>query len=320
VAASERKRRLRAVVRVLISVGVLVAFLATVDLERIRPLLRAAQPLPLLGILLISVGRMPLGALRLRLLLRNHDAPLGMLTRHYFIGSMFNILLPTAIGGDAARAVLLTREAGVPAASGLTALVLERVTGSVMLVLLALIGVAVAPLPGSVGTTVLLVCVAAVLGAVGLLVGLALVPPARWPHPSLQSAGEALRSQLSEPGALALVFLYGLVFQLVSAAGTWFVALAFEIDVSVLTLLGVVPLVWLVTMLPVSIGGVGVREVTFAYLLGLAGVSKEASLLLSLGTYAILVVAALVGVGFWLRSGVRGLVKGEAQDPSSAPE
>ena len=72
-------------------------------------------------------------------------------------------------------------------------------------------------------------------------------------------------------------------------------ALAFGIEISFSACVALVPLVWLITLLPVSIGGIGLREASFALLLGTVGIGTEESLLISLGTYAALLVSGAVG-------------------------
>ena len=72
-------------------------------------------------------------------------------------------------------------------------------------------------------------------------------------------------------------------------------ACAFRIDVTALEVFAFVPLIWFLTMVPLSLGGLGVREAGFVYLFGTVGVAEGASLLLSLGTYAGLVAAGAVG-------------------------
>ena len=106
---------------------------------------------------------------------------------------------------------------------------------------------------------------------------------------------ETLSSVGRRRGLLAGVFALSLVLQVASIAVSWVVARALAIEVSLWAFIAVVPLVWLVTMLPISIGGIGLREASFAYFLGTVGVSAEASLLISLGTFGSLLLNGAVG-------------------------
>ena len=55
------------------------------------------------------------------------------------------------------------------------------------------------------------------------------------------------------------------------------------------------PLVALLTMIPVSLSGIGVREGGFVYFLGLYGVPAAQAMMLSLAFFAVQVAASLVG-------------------------
>ena len=72
---------------------------------------------------------------------------------------------------------------------------------------------------------------------------------------------------------------------------------ALQVKISLLDMLIVVPPAIFITLLPISIGGWGVREGTLVYGLGLLGIAFEdaflASLLFGFGT-------AILGMGGWL--------------------
>ena len=80
-------------------------------------------------------------------------------------------------------------------------------------------------------------------------------------------------------------------------------AQALGLPISFGILLLCIPLVNLVVLLPISIGGFGVREGAYYYLLSCFGVSAGEAVLLSLAVYALLVFVAAVGAAasqFWL--------------------
>jgi hypothetical protein len=66
----------------------------------------------------------------------------------------------------------------------------------------------------------------------------------------------------------------------------------------------VVPLVTLVTLLPVSVNGVGLRELSLTVLLGPVGVGSAEAVTLGLLTFAVYTASALGGV-FFLFGGPR---------------
>jgi glycosyltransferase 2 family protein len=78
-------------------------------------------------------------------------------------------------------------------------------------------------------------------------------------------------------------------------------ALAVHIEVSFTYFVQLVPLLRLVGLVPISISGIGTRDVAAIYLLGRVGVPQEASLVLSMLSLVTLQVQALVGLLVWWR-------------------
>jgi glycosyltransferase 2 family protein len=54
-----------------------------------------------------------------------------------------------------------------------------------------------------------------------------------------------------------------------------------------------VAMMWVITALPISIGGIGVREISLVYLLGLNGISSDQALALSAVNYIYIVTVAI---------------------------
>ena len=89
------------------------------------------------------------------------------------------------------------------------------------------------------------------------------------------------------------------------ALATLVLARGLDIDVTWLDCLVLMPLVLLVTTVPVSIGGWGVREGAMVFAFGLIGVSEHSAFALSF-LFGILVVAVSIPGGvIWLMSGER---------------
>jgi hypothetical protein len=53
-------------------------------------------------------------------------------------------------------------------------------------------------------------------------------------------------------------------------------------------------------MIPVSFGGLGLRELSFIYLLAQINIPKEGALIVSLGTYGALITSGIIGMVFFL--------------------
>jgi uncharacterized membrane protein YbhN (UPF0104 family) len=94
-------------------------------------------------------------------------------------------------------------------------------------------------------------------------------------------------------------------FQLFRVVTVLVAAWALGLEIPILLLVALMPVVFFLTLLPISVaGGLGVREMSFVFLLAFAGIDTEASfalaLLLSLGA----IITAVPGAWFYARAGV----------------
>jgi uncharacterized membrane protein YbhN (UPF0104 family) len=86
---------------------------------------------------------------------------------------------------------------------------------------------------------------------------------------------------------------------LVVLAGVWFIAIGLGMRVSLLQVMGVSVITYLVTLLPISMNGYGLREVTETSLYISAGATLEQSLALVLITRFFMLIETLPGA-IWL--------------------
>jgi len=83
----------------------------------------------------------------------------------------------------------------------------------------------------------------------------------------------------------------------------YFIALSLEISIPILYFSFLLPVVWLATMLPVSISGLGVREGAFVYLFGLIGMDNQTAIAISAIWLALTYVLSIIGgVLLWSQS------------------
>jgi uncharacterized protein (TIRG00374 family) len=234
----------------------------------------------------------------------------------YMVGTFFSVFLPTAIGGDAVRAVDTARRSGRGVATA-TSVVADRVLGfaAIGLVGLAAIGAgaatAIDPRLRVVGAMLYLCVLAAALLA--FTDGLGRV--ASWFEdalPRLQRltrvAGVIAASIASyrASGGLWRWTLVSVAAQVIVVVAVWRIARALAIGVALSYFFAIVPMVSLVESVPVSIFGIGTRDVSYVYLLGLVGVSQDKALSVSLLYVLLSLLYALFGaVVFALRGPAR---------------
>lgn len=250
-----------------------------------------------------------IAGLRWRLLLRGAglERPLPATIRAYLVGTFANNFLPTSFGGDFARAWLLAKP-GPPLLRALLSVVVDRFMAFWCLVAIAWIALAVDPsaVPGSLALALLGVTVAG-LAASALLLRTAMHGgdwlARRLPERVLgwaRETRETLHLYRRCPRVLVLATLLGLVFQALAVFTLWVIAESIDIEVPLALLAVVAPLGLVITLIPISIAGFGVREGGMVLLLGEAGYSATEATLLTLVGIAALIVSSLPGAAAML--------------------
>jgi uncharacterized protein (TIRG00374 family) len=236
--------------------------------------------------------------------------------RLVFVGNTFNSILPSSIGGDVARAMMVadTPAERVPAAS---TVVLQRLCNFPGMIVLMTLGLLLT-LGDSRASEIRLVALAGVLiGAAGLalcmtpLLGrLAALPMLQRGRAGrvlakLLGALDAFRGRRSE---LLFASVRGTAFWGLSVVNQWAFMHAVGVDISLSYAAIVVTTINALTMLPISINGYGVREGSFTrFLAPLFGSGQAAAQLAARkGTAVGFLLAAQsllwagIGVVFWL--------------------
>jgi hypothetical protein len=246
---------------------------------------------------------------------RGLHAGLPALVRLYWIGIFCNNLMPSTFGGDAVRLALARHLGGVAAVGA--SIVVERASGFLVLVLLALAALLLGP---SLAELWGLGLAAASVAAAG---GLSLALLVRRGRALARLAASAAPGSGRLPGRL-LRKLDALVLALGEYGGdgrALLVTCAISVLFNGLLVLShyaviratdgggglalwqvalVAPLVTLVSALPVSINGIGLAEAAFVALYARVGLAPEAALAAAVLRRVVVLLASLVGAALWL--------------------
>ena len=304
------RRILFSTIKILISLALLYLALRKVNLTELA--LRINN-LASLGWIVVAIAvtflQIFVGVLRWRRISAECGAPLGLqqAMRFNLIGAFFNQTLPSSIGGDAVRLWLVARGgAGWRAAT--YSIFVDRAIG-----LIALAVIIVASLPWSYNligdphgrSALLLVDFAALAGGVGFLVLGALPWPwlKRWwgthhLHACAVIANRVIFSRKHGP-AIAVLSILVHVLAVVIA---WCVVQSIAAPVVFGQIFQLVPPVMLITMLPISIAGWGVREASMALAFGYAGLLPNEGVNISLLYGAVTFLVGAFGGLVWIFS------------------
>jgi hypothetical protein len=233
----------------------------------------------------------------------------GTLVNSFLVATFFNHFLPSNIGGD----VIRIRDTSRPAGSigrATTIVVIDRVLGLLGLLLVAavaatLAGVDVGSASPPVGPPVLWLAFVLAAGGFALLVAsphlvVTLLRPTRLiDREGLRQRAiklvEMLATFRAQPGALASCFAGAIVAQAVLVLFYVAIARSLDIPISPLHLAVVVPMSFVVQLLPVSVNGFGVREATFTYYFVALNLPIESALVLSLLGAGLVLLFSLSG-------------------------
>jgi uncharacterized membrane protein YbhN (UPF0104 family) len=291
------------VVQVVLALFLLAVLWRIADGEEALRLLAGADP----GWLVASFGVLTLqtvlSALRWQITAGQlgivFDSPTAI--REYYLSQIVNQSLPGGILGDAGRAVRARTQAGLVIST--QAVVLERIAGQVALFAVMFVAFAITwALPGGLDWPLWLslVVIALTGGTMGLL--LALVVIAR------KSSGRLGRGLVSFRRAAVRAFAprsvrwsqMGLSLGTAVANVTGFVFAAWAIGshLSIFSALALVPMILLAMLIPLTIGGWGLREGAAAALFPLAGLAAAEGLAASVAFGLVFLAVALPGVFF----------------------
>ena len=318
-----RRRVLSTVLKVAVTAALYAAVFYTIDVGRLWARLQTvAIGWVALGVVAYAGGQW-LSAWRWWLLLRpvRLDVPYLRMVAFYFIGMFFNIFLPTIVGGDAVKAILLARETGAPARSTMSVF-MERNVGLFALLTIATAAAFVAPPVDVKGFNLLQLTLLVFAAFVAANIVLASRPAYRLvdhlvaltPLARIRSRAASLYEALVPyrearwRGLVAAAAVQSFLFQAVVILVVFLNANALGLSVPVSALAVFVPLISLAGMLPISVNGLGVREALYLLLFGRLGVPADAAVSLALLYFAVTLAASLPGgVVYALQRGPRGL-------------
>jgi uncharacterized protein (TIRG00374 family) len=222
----------------------------------------------------------------------------------YFVGVFFNNLLLGNIGGDALRIYDIRRLTG-NATGGVAATLIDRFVGLFSTCSLALVAILMAADIPTTGLLSILVPVWMALVVI-LVMGLSRRIGSRLESISSAVLPERLGSLLGElrnsiivyrhrAPLLAAVLGVSLGVQFCRILVYWSAGLAVGLNVGLLYFVCFQPIAAIVAALPISIGGLGVRENSLVRLFGSVGVSPEVATATSLLGYVAGIIASLLG-------------------------
>jgi len=218
----------------------------------------------------------------------------------YFVGLFFNNFLPTSMGGDVVRIYDVARYSRRPSASA-ASVIAERALSALAQGLIALLGLALGyDIAKRFSREIVALFAVLCIVLAALLFGDRLARRLNLSDPLslkgkvvgvLESISFCLRNKSL---ALWVVFV-SLFFHGVIVLINYMIFRALEAEVSLIYCSLVIPIILFITLLPLSINGLGIREWAYIYFFGRLGLSMAEAVAASLLFFLLLTLTSLIG-------------------------
>ncbi len=315
------------IVRTIISLALLIAILQHIEKAPVLQLILSARPGWLLAAAAVAFAGRLFAAFRWYILLRGRNAYVTFfrVTNIVFISSFLGMLLPGAIGVEVLRVYGMSKTTA-DTALAISSVLVERLLAIFILTLFSIAGLYLVSveLPAQLYYAVwswLLLLLATITLLLHhrprALIGKFLKGPF-WGRlrPRFNKLVGALDEYRAQPKLLTISLLAAILASLFRIAPTVLIARSLDINISILYFAIFLPIVHLAVQIPISLGGLGVRETGFVFFMGLIGVSSENAFTLSIVVYALTLTTALPGAWLYAR---KGLSPSGPKTVSSAP-
>ncbi|MCY4037502.1 MAG: lysylphosphatidylglycerol synthase transmembrane domain-containing protein [bacterium] len=287
--------------------ALLIRWLPSFDADELWPDFNSATPFWLIGALVLTVlGNMVATA-------RWHEVAcaLGLRVKfrrmfsHYMAGMFVSNFVPTTVGGDVLRMSRLSNDTG-DGPHSFASVLLERLSGWIVLPVFTLLGLALDEELRGLGAPTRVAASTAGLTLLALGLILLLVGNQRFGRVvsrrngwvrfvnGLHTGIEELRAK---PGGAGRVLLTAFAYQAVMLAAAGCAAKVVGIDgLGPAELMAFIPAVLTIQVLPIALGGLGLREGALVLFLHDLGVIEERAIAMGLLLYFLTVAGSLMGL------------------------
>ena len=241
---------------------------------------------------------------------QNITIPFKKLFSINYIATSVGQVLPGGVGGDVVRGYELNKQIK-QLVNTTSSIVLDRIIGIFSMIVLAFIATVIAELYGlTLNFTNYLLFLVFLIIVVWLL-----TPKIKAEFEKRVSFKSAKLSRMFKKILLILesisdkekvkallpkIFFLSLLVQIFRTIMFYFIFLALGTSIDFVYLLVFIPLMLAITIIPISIGGLGVREGTLVYFFGLVGVRPEICVSAGIIFQLLQILFALPGILFWV--------------------
>jgi len=299
----KNKKTILLILRITISISLIVYLVSTriESFSDVIEILKSSNKF----LLLLSLSTHALGtyitAVRWKTLLNTQGVRLSNATLSVtvLIGSFFNNFLPTSIGGDVFRAYDASKKGNISLGSSASVILVERFSGVVSAATYAIVALFLGFT--AIGHRSVIVPIV-IFFVISLILGFLIINPSLFRLRKITSKFRFLR-KISDKLAnvkkykvvLVEVLVFSFLLQFSVILNWWLAAMALGINLSLTAFIFIVPVVAVIAMLPISIGGIGLRENSLVIIMVAMGVNNEKAALCSLIILFMLIIMGVIG-------------------------
>lgn len=301
------KTLLKTALRLVITALMLAWLLSQVDLRSVGAVMAQANPAWLVLGVAVNLLSVLCAAWRWQRILigLGFEQRLTQVLRLVLSGAFFNMFLPSSVGGDLIKMVLLAPEVSRREVA-VSSVLMDRVVGLAVTIGVGLVATLMLPVVWDEPAVLATLALAVVIFSAGMvtifnrglidLVG-RLTPDFIWRRVSepILRVHESLMIIARRPDILMQTAGISVLRQFAICLSVYFASLGFGLDLGPLVYFATVPLAVAITALPVAINGLGLQDNAFIFLLATVGVSSAEALSLSIFLHALRNGIGLVG-------------------------
>ncbi len=291
------------IAKVGITAWIIHVLVSTIDFEHVNITLQKIPYSYIAIAVSISIVAIWATAYRWRLIISCNQETISLWHTFYhtMIGAFLNQCLPSSIGGDVYRGFVL-KQHGLSTSSALSSTFIDRLYGLSSFVILATIGclfewkILISTFLGE----IMLLVIGLIAAGLGCLLSLkfleSYLPNILRP---LIVLSKAVWTTFTQGKKSLLIIFVSLGTALCIVVGAEILALGIGLNLALSQAFIAIPLAILVSAIPLSFAGWGLREGAMVVILSAYGISKEEALALSLLFGISQILAALPGLAFW---------------------
>jgi len=310
----QRRRRFNLIIQIVISIVLIILLLRLINISDMFSLLKSANLYYFILLLaLVTVDRIFM-AYKWHLLLKVKDKSISLFSaiKTYYIGTLAGFFLPTTVGGDMVR-VLKLRSEKKSGTDVLSSVIMERMLGFIAsailapiaaLFLISFLELDVWRFLWIAGAFLFFFIVLIVISFSGFIV--------RKIDRSNKLSGifffgkfKKLYLSYAEyknhKGFLAVFLILSILEQIMPVIGNYLACRALNLSVPFVYFLLIIPLIQLISRIPISFEGIGVNEGLLVYFFTLLGLSTTGAFTIGLLGHIALIIAALPALYFYIR-------------------